>query len=92
MTSTGKIGNKKNTSMMNANKISKQITVFAIGFIGFFFLLGIAGKSDYNQEVIYNMTEMAYNAIVDSLGEGCSDTQIVKTYLSNKEYYDSLSW
>ena len=47
--------------MMNANKISKQITVFAIGFIG-------------------------------SLGEGCSDTQIVKTYLSNKEYYDSLSW
>ncbi len=78
--------------IMNANKISKQITVFTIGFIGFFFLLGIVGKSDYNQEVIYNMTEMAYNVIVDSLGEGCSDTQIVKTYLSNKEYYDSLSW
>ena len=71
---------------MNANKISKQITVFTIGF------LGIAGKSDYNQEVIYNMTETAYNVIVDSLGEGCSDTQIVKTYLNNKEYYDSLSW
>lgn len=78
--------------IMNANKIPKQITVFTIGFIGFFFLLGIVGKSDYNQEVIYNMTEMAYNVIVDSLGEGCSDTQIVKTYLSNKEYYDSLSW
>lgn len=77
---------------MNINKISKQTAMFAIGFIGFLSLLGIAGKSDYNQEVIYNMTETAYNVIVDSLGEGCSDTQIVKTYLSNKEYYDSLSW
>jgi biotin synthase-related radical SAM superfamily protein len=71
---------------MNINRISKQTAMFAIGF------LGIAGKSDYNQEVIYNMTETAYNVIVDSLGEGCSDTQIVKTYLNNKEYYDSLSW
>ena len=77
---------------MNMNKISKQIIVFTIGFIGFLFLLGIVGKSDYNQEVIYNMTETAYNVIVDSLGEGGSETQIVKTYLNNKEYYDSLSW
>ena len=77
---------------MNINRISKQTAMFAIGFIGFLFLLGIVGKSDYNQEVIYNMTETAYNVIVDSLSEGCSDTQIVKTYLNNKEYYDSLSW
>ncbi|RGM25309.1 hypothetical protein [Bacteroides sp. OM08-17BH] len=77
---------------MNINKVSKQIAVFALGFTGFFFLLGIVGKSDYNEEVIYNMTETAYNVIVDSLGEGCSDTQIVKTYLSNKDYYDSLNW
>lgn len=77
---------------MNINKVSKQIAVFALGFTGFFFLLGIVGKSDYYEEVIYNMTETAYNVIVDSLGEGCSDTQIVKTYLSNKDYYDSLNW
>lgn len=77
---------------MNINKVSKQIAVFALGFTGFLFLLGIVGKSDYNEEVIYNMTETAYNVIVDSLGEGCSDTQIVKTYLSNKDYYDSLNW
>lgn len=77
---------------MNINKVSKQIAVFALGFTGFFFILGIVGKSDYNEEVIYNMTETAYNVIVDSLGEGCSDTQIVNTYLSNKDYYDSLNW
>nr|DAI64047.1 MAG TPA: protein of unknown function (DUF5411) [Caudoviricetes sp.] len=77
---------------MNNNKVFKQIAVFALGFTGFLFLLGIVGKSDYNEEVIYNMTETAYNVIVDSLGEGCSDTQIVKTYLSNKDYYDSLNW
>ena len=52
----------------------------------------ITHKKTHNLEVIYNMTETAYNVIVDSLGEGCSDTQIVKTYLNNKEYYDSLSW
>lgn len=77
---------------MNNNKVFKQIAVFALGLTGFFFLLGIVGKYDYNEEVIYNMTETAYNVIVDSLGEGCSDTQIVKTYLSNKDYYDSLNW
>ena len=77
---------------MNNNKVFKQIAVFALGFTGFLFLLGIVGKSDYNEEVIYNMTETAYKVIVDSLGEGCSDTQIVKTYLSNKDYYDSLNW
>ena len=77
---------------MNNNKVFKQIAVFALGFTGFFFLLGIVGKSDYNEEVIYNMTETAYTGLVDSRGDGCSDTQIVKTYLSNKDYYDSLNW
>ena len=77
---------------MNVDRISKQAIVFAVGIVGFFFLLVIAGKSDSNELVIYNITESAYNVIVDSLGEGCSDTQIVKTYLGNKEYYDSLSW
>lgn len=77
---------------MNMDKFSKQIIVFIVGIVGFFFLLGIIGKSDFNEEVIYNMNETAYNVIVDSLGDGCSDTQIVKTYLGNKEYYDSLSW
>lgn len=74
------------------DKSSKQIIVFIVGVVGFFFLLGIIGKSDFNEEIIYNMNETAYNVIVDSLGDGCSDTQIVKTYLGNKEYYDSLSW
>lgn len=77
---------------MNMDKSSKQIIVFIVGIVGFFFLLGIIGKSDFNEEVIYNMNETAYNVIVDSLGDGCSDTQIVNTYLGNKEYYDSLSW
>lgn len=77
---------------MNMDKSSKQIIVFIVGVVGFFFLLGIIGKSDFNEEIIYNMNETAYNVIVDSLGDGCSDTQIVKTYLGNKEYYDSLSW
>lgn len=77
---------------MSVNRFSKQIIVFIVGIVGFFFVLGMAGKSEYNETVIYNMSETAYRIIVDSLGNGCSDTQIVNTYLSNKDYYDSLNW
>lgn len=77
---------------MNVNRFSKQVIVFIVGIVGFFFVLGMAGKSEYNETVIYNMPETAYRIIVDSLGNGCSDTQIVNTYLSNKDYYDSLNW
>lgn len=50
-------------------------------------LLGIAGRADYTEEVIYHMPEEAYREIKDTLGEGASDYEIAKYYQRNKEEY-----
>jgi len=64
-------------------------TGLAIAFI--FIALGIAGRFDYEEEVISHMGQAAYKAVVDKVGEGASDKAIVREYKAHKEYYDSLS-
>lgn len=76
---------------MNLNRLTKQVTVFVIGFFAFFCFLGIAGSSDYNEQIVYTMPQEAYEAIYLKLGDGCSNKQIAEEYMSNKLYYDSLS-
>ena len=53
--------------------------------------MGIAGSADYTEQVVYTMPQEAYETIYLKLGDGCSDKQIANEYMSNKEYYDSLS-
>ncbi|WP_242661043.1 hypothetical protein [Bacteroides cellulosilyticus] len=55
-------------------------------------MLGIAGRQDYNQEVLYTMPQEAYEQIVLILGDDATDTDIVRTYMNNKQYYDNLSY
>lgn len=76
---------------MNMNRLTKQCLVFAAGMITFFVLMGIAGTSDYTEQVLYTMPQEAYEQIYLELGDGCSDREIVSKYMSNKDYYDSLS-
>lgn len=74
------------------NRISKQISVFVIGFALFFYLIGRAGESEYIDQVVYTMPQEAYEQIVIELGDqDTSNFQIAKRYLNNKKYYDSLS-
>lgn len=51
--------------------------------------LAYASRSDYNEQVIYNMPEAQYNSIVKNLtslnGKRPTDSQIVRFYLSNQE-------
>lgn len=75
---------------MNLNKISKALCV-TLAVIGIFALLGIAGRQDYNQEVLYTMPQEAYEQIVLDLGDDATDNDIVSTYMNNKAYYDKLS-
>ncbi|MDO4163982.1 MAG: hypothetical protein Q4D56_06305 [Bacteroides sp.] len=77
--------------MEDINKISRTVTVFALGFIAFFALLGWAGSMEYTEQVLYTMPQEAYEAIYLKLGDGCSDRAIVKEYMDHKKYYDSLS-
>lgn len=69
------------------NKATKTGLLMA----GFFVLLGIAGRFDYEEEVISHMGEAAYRAVVDKVGERASDRTIIREYKAHKEYYDSLT-
>ena len=76
---------------MNMNRLTKQCIAFTAGIIVFIALMGIAGTADYTEQVLYTMPQEAYEQIYLELGDGCSDRQIVTKYMSNKDYYDSLS-
>lgn len=75
---------------MDINILSKQIAAFTAGSILFFWLLGIAGRMDYQEAVINSIPNEAYSQIVEKVGNNASD--IVKEYKKHQNYYDSLSF
>ena len=48
------------------------------------------GRFDYNDEVLYNMSEGTYEVLREQLGD-VSTTKLVDVYMSDCEYWDSLS-
>lgn len=72
------------------NRLTKQVIIFASGFIAFFAIIGIVGNMDYTEQVIYTMPQKVYEEIYLKLGNECTDSQISNEYLSNKSYYDSI--
>ena len=75
---------------MSMNRLTKQTLIFVTGFILLFFILRIAGNADRTEQIVYTMPQEAYEEIYLKLGNGCTDSQIAKEYLSNKSYYDSI--
>ena len=75
---------------MDINRLSKQIAAFTAGSILFFWLLGTAGRMDYQAAVINSIPNEAYSQIVEKVGNKASD--IVKEYKKHQNYYDSLSF
>ena len=59
-----------------------------LGVVGIILILGIAGRADYNGEVIYSMEDGVYRALVDSLGHDASESKIVDAYMSNRDFWD----
>lgn len=43
-----------------------------------FVLLGIAGRMDYTEQVVYNMPQEAYDEIRDTLGHDATDFEVAK--------------
>ena len=74
--------NKKMDLIMN------KITKHTLLVIALLILLGIAGRCDYNEQVIYNMPDEVYKAMKLELGN-TSESKLVDEYMSNKEYWDS---
>jgi hypothetical protein len=47
------------------------------------------GRLDYNDEVLYHMSEGTYEVLREKLGD-VSTTKLVDVYVSDCEYWDSL--
>lgn len=52
-------------------------------------ILSFAGTVDYSEQVVMNMPQEAYEAVVLKLGDDASYYDIAQEYKKNKEYYDS---
>lgn len=48
-----------------------------------------AGRLDYNEEVIYHMSDGTYQVLRENLGD-VSSSELVDVYMSDCEYWDSL--
>ena len=47
------------------------------------------GRFDYNDEILYHMSEGTYEVLREQLGD-VSTTKLVDVYMSDCEYWDSL--
>lgn len=65
-----------------------KLTIIIAAIVVFFMLLGIAGKADYTDQVIYSMSQEDYNTICAKLkqqnGSRPSETEIADYYMDNK--------
>ena len=77
--------------MNNMNRLTKQVLVFLLGCIVFFILLGLVGRQEYAEQVVYTMPQEAYEQIIITLGDGASNVDIAEEYMKNKEFYDNLN-
>mgnify|MGYP006945387012 CR=1 FL=1 len=49
----------------------------------------LVGRYDYNDEVLYHMSDGTYQALREKLGD-VSSAKLVDVYMSDCEYWDSL--
>lgn len=54
-------------------------------------LLGIAGRMDYNETVIYNMPDKVYEVMKAQLGNP-SDGELVDQYIKNRAHWDTVAF
>ena len=52
-------------------------------------LICIVGRHDYNEEILYNMSEGTYEVLVEAL-PGASTSELVEAYMSDRAKWDSL--
>lgn len=68
-----------------------KVLKFIVSMFVLCFVVGVAGRFDWSEQIVYNMNETTYNAIVTKLGEDSNQYDIATEYMSNKKYYDALS-
>lgn len=78
---------------MNMNDLSQKVILILL-LIGTVITYGLAGAEDFDQEmidVIVSMPDEVYREIVNNLGPGCTNQDVVAEYKENRMYYDSIA-
>lgn len=62
-------------------------TKYGLAILAAVLLVGLAGRADYAEQVIYTMPHEVYSQIRDTLGADASDYEIARYYVKhyNKE-------
>lgn len=67
------------------NKISLNM----LALVAVIVVICMAGRMDYNEEIIYHMSNGTYEVLREKLGD-VSSTELVDAYMADSEYWDSL--
>lgn len=75
--------------MKNMNSLSKHLTTAIIAVI---VIAGCiyAGRIEFNDTVLSGMSAEKYQYIHDNLGSHASSGDVVREYIANQRYYDSI--
>lgn len=67
----------------------KKGILHLVVLLGVIIAICVAGRFDYNDEIIYHMSEGTYQVLREKLGD-VSTSDLVDAYMSDCEYWDSL--
>lgn len=67
----------------------KKENLHLVALLGVIIAICVAGRFDYNDEILYHMSEGTYQVLREKLGD-VSSSELVDVYMSDCEYWDSL--
>ena len=68
----------------------KQIAIAIIGIIAFLFVMGLAGRADYYEQISSNMSQKTYNEISKKINS-TDGNDVAKYYLDHEKECESNS-
>lgn len=67
----------------------KKELLHLVALLGVIIAICVAGRFDYNDEILYNMSEGTYEVLREKLGD-VSYSELVDVYMADRKYWDSL--
>ena len=69
--------------------IMKKELLHLVALLGVIIAICVVGRFDYNDEILYHMSDGTYQVLREKLGD-VSSTVLVETYMKDQAYWDSL--
>ena len=67
----------------------KKEILHLVALLGVIIAICVVGRFDYNDEILYHMSDGTYQVLREKLGD-VSSTVLVETYMKDQAYWDSL--